>query len=165
MSPARDGWGLGCRAQPAAFDDCWRQVVAIELAGIPVRVVRSYDTRDAGHSGDFGPGWSLDVHTARLEEARAPGAGWTVTAQQGIPPVFCVQPRRPQLVTVAVDGGTRQYYQWVTQQERFPIKTVSKQGNWSEEYRRVLFTEQSPFLFELPHRLDPAGPPANHPRR
>ncbi|HEU4686437.1 MAG TPA: hypothetical protein VFS39_18160 [Nitrospira sp.] len=61
-------------------------------------------------------------------------------------------------VTVAVDGGTRQYYRWVTKEERFPIKTVSKEGTWSEEYRRVLFTPQSSFLFELPRRLDPAAP-------
>lgn len=63
-------------------------------------------------------------------------------------------------VTVARDGGSRQYYQWVTKVERFPIKTVSKQGNWSEEYRHLIFTEQSSFLFELPQRLDPVGPPA-----
>jgi hypothetical protein len=64
-------------------------------------------------------------------------------------------------VTVAEDGGNRQYYRWVTKTERFPLKTVSKQGTWSEEFHRVIFTEQSPFLFELPRRLDPANPPAN----
>lgn len=64
-------------------------------------------------------------------------------------------------VTVAEDGETRQYYRWVTKVERFPLKTVSKQGTWSEEFHRVIFTEQSPFLFELPRRLDPADPPAS----
>ena len=64
-------------------------------------------------------------------------------------------------VTVKEDGDTRQYYRWVTKVQRFPMKTVSKQGEWSEEFRRVIFTEQSPFLFELPRRLDPANPPAN----
>lgn len=62
-------------------------------------------------------------------------------------------------VTVAEDGVTRQYYRWVTKVQRFPIKTVSKQGRWSEEFRRLIFTEQSPFLFELPRRLDRANPP------
>lgn len=62
-------------------------------------------------------------------------------------------------VTVAENGGSRQYYQWVTKQERFPIKTVSKQGHWSAEYRHLIFTKQSSFLFELPQRLDPVGPP------
>ena len=64
-------------------------------------------------------------------------------------------------VTVKDRDETRQYYRWVTKTQRFPLKTVSKQGEWSEEFRRVIFTEQSPFLFELPRRLDPANPPAN----
>ncbi|MHC9062605.1 hypothetical protein ACYX34_07945 [Nitrospira sp. CMX1] len=64
-------------------------------------------------------------------------------------------------VTVAEEGETRQYYRWVTKVQRFPMKTVSKQGEWSEEFRRLIFTEQSRFLFELPQRLDPASPPAN----
>ena len=63
-------------------------------------------------------------------------------------------------VTVAENGETRQYYQWVTKVQRFPVKTVSKQGKWSEEFRHVNFTEQSPFLFELPRRLDWANPTA-----
>ena len=71
-------------------------------------------------------------------------------------------------VTVAESGEPRQYYRWVTKTQRFPLKTVSKEGKWSEEFRRVVFTEQSPFLFELPQRLDPANsplnmqPPSNH---
>jgi len=63
-------------------------------------------------------------------------------------------------VTVAENGETRQYYQWVTKVQRFPVKTVSKQGQWSEEYRHVIFTPQSSFLFELPRRLDWANPTA-----
>jgi hypothetical protein len=62
-------------------------------------------------------------------------------------------------VTVSENGGERRYYQWVTKVQRFPVKTVSKEGNWSEEYRRLVFTEQSPFLFELPRRLDRANQP------
>ncbi len=62
-------------------------------------------------------------------------------------------------VTVAEGGESRQYYQWVTKVQRFPVQTVSKQGKWSEEFRHLIFTEQSPFLFELPRRLDRANPP------
>lgn len=64
-------------------------------------------------------------------------------------------------VTVAEGGHTQQYYRWVTKAQRFPLKTVRKQGTWSEEFRRVIFTEQSPFLFELPRRLDNANPSAD----
>ena len=62
-------------------------------------------------------------------------------------------------VTVAAGGESRQYYQWVTKVQRFPVQTVSKQGTWSEEFRHLIFTEQSPFLFELPQRLDRANQP------
>jgi hypothetical protein len=62
-------------------------------------------------------------------------------------------------VTVSELGGERRYYQWVTKVQRFPVKTVSKEGSWSEEFQRLIFTEQSPFLFELPRRLDWANPP------
>jgi hypothetical protein len=62
-------------------------------------------------------------------------------------------------VTISENGGERQYYQWVTKVQRFPVKTVSKEGSWSEEFQRLIFTKQSPFLFELPHRLDLANPP------
>ena len=62
-------------------------------------------------------------------------------------------------VTVAAGGESRQYYQWVTKVQRFPVQTVSKQGTWSEEFRHLIFTGQSPFLFELPQRLDRANPP------
>jgi len=63
-------------------------------------------------------------------------------------------------VTVSENGGERHYYQWVTKVQRFPVKTVSKEGSWSEEFQRLIFTKQSPFLFELPQRLDPANPTA-----
>lgn len=67
-------------------------------------------------------------------------------------------------VKVSDQGAVREYYQWVTQMHRFPIKTVSKQGDWSLEYRRVIFTSQSPFLFELPQRLDRGIPPVESQR-
>lgn len=62
-------------------------------------------------------------------------------------------------VTVSENGDLRHYYQWITTAQRFPVKTVSKEGNWSEEFQRLMFVEQSAFLFELPLRLDPVNPP------
>jgi hypothetical protein len=65
-------------------------------------------------------------------------------------------------VTVSDEGVPRRYFQWVTTVQRLPIKTVSKEGNWSEEFQRVKFLDQPSFLFELPRRLDPANQPARH---
>ncbi len=61
-------------------------------------------------------------------------------------------------VTVAEGAARKQYYQWVTVAEKFPLKTVSKQGDWSVEYRHVVFTEQSALMFELPQRFDRGNP-------
>jgi hypothetical protein len=61
-------------------------------------------------------------------------------------------------VTVVEQGEPMQFYRWVTKAERFPLKTVGKKGQWSEEFRRPIFTEQSPFLFELPLLLNNANP-------
>jgi len=61
-------------------------------------------------------------------------------------------------VTVIVNGESKQYYQWVTQTHRFPIKTVSKHGDWSVEYRNVVFAKQSSLFFEPPRGYVQANP-------
>lgn len=53
-------------------------------------------------------------------------------------------------VTAVVNGEPVQYYQWVTSAERFAIKTVSKGGDWSLEYRNLKFTSQWERLFDPP---------------
>jgi hypothetical protein len=63
-------------------------------------------------------------------------------------------------VTVMAQGEPRQYYQWVTQVQRFPIKTVSKRGDWAVEYRNVVFAKQSSLFFETPRGYVPANPQA-----
>jgi hypothetical protein len=61
-------------------------------------------------------------------------------------------------VTVMTKGEPKQYYQWVTQAQRFPIKTVSKRGVWSVEYRNVVFARQSSLFFETPRGYVQANP-------
>lgn len=63
-------------------------------------------------------------------------------------------------VTVMMKGESKQYYQWVTQAQRFPIKTVSKRGDWSVEYRNVIFAKQSGLFFETPRGYVQANPPS-----
>ena len=45
----------------ASFDD-----LTIPVSGMPITIVRSYDTLDAATSGDFGNGWKLDIKQARV---------------------------------------------------------------------------------------------------
>jgi hypothetical protein len=63
-------------------------------------------------------------------------------------------------VTVMAQGEPRRYYQWLTQVQRFPIKTVSKRGDWALEYRNVVFTKQSSLFFETPRGYVRAQPQA-----
>ena len=43
----------------------------LEVAGIPITVARSYDSRDKA-GGEFGPGWRLALRGAELRDARLP---------------------------------------------------------------------------------------------
>lgn len=61
-------------------------------------------------------------------------------------------------VTVEREGQREQYYQWVPQAQRFAIKTVSKRGDHSLEYRNVIFAEQPVLYFELPIGYERGNP-------
>ncbi|XZE20921.1 putative Ig domain-containing protein [Pirellulaceae bacterium SH449] len=51
--------------------------LTIPVAGIPITIVRKYDTLDAQTSGDFGYGWSLDIRqaTVRIDASTLGGVG------------------------------------------------------------------------------------------
>lgn len=51
------------------------QDLYLPVAGIPLTVTRTYDSRDKGQ-GDFGIGWRLGFKTLRISESAVMGAGW-----------------------------------------------------------------------------------------
>ncbi len=51
--------------------------MAIEMAGLPLTVVRSYDSR-VKRRGDFGVGWDLDIRAGRVSHSRPIGEGFAV---------------------------------------------------------------------------------------
>jgi hypothetical protein len=55
------------------------QDLNVPMAGIPISVVRSYDSRDKTR-GDFGIGWRLDVQSLRLRVVGRQGEGWQINA-------------------------------------------------------------------------------------
>ena len=73
----------------------------LPVAGIPIQVIRSYDSRDK-RTGDFGVGWTLDIRNARVQESGAAGAGWQGTVGGGFLRNYCIQPTRPHLVSVTM---------------------------------------------------------------
>jgi YD repeat-containing protein len=59
------------------------QDLNVPMAGIPISVVRSYDSRDKT-KGDFGIGWRLDVQSLRLRVVGIHGQGWQQTQSGGV---------------------------------------------------------------------------------
>ena len=51
--------------------------MAVEMAGIPLSVVRTYDSR-IKRKGDFGYGWNLDIRGGRVSHSRPIGQGFAV---------------------------------------------------------------------------------------
>ncbi|MEO5961329.1 MAG: LamG-like jellyroll fold domain-containing protein, partial [Opitutaceae bacterium] len=91
-----------------AFED-----LKVPVAGIPITVTRTYDSRDA-RAGDFGPGWRLALNNIRTQKNRNLGAGWFQNERPpgNMDPFFFhfVEPLRERIVTVAMpDGETHRF--------------------------------------------------------
>ncbi|MGH7957643.1 MAG: Ig-like domain-containing protein, partial [Opitutaceae bacterium] len=89
-----------------AFED-----LKVPLAGIPITVTRTYDSRDL-RVGDFGPGWRLALNNIRVQKNRNLGAEWWQTPQSGELEIqfFDVLPLRERVVTVVLpDGETHRF--------------------------------------------------------
>ncbi|HWA28214.1 MAG TPA: LamG-like jellyroll fold domain-containing protein [Lacunisphaera sp.] len=83
-----------------AFED-----LKVPLAGIPITVTRTYDSRDT-RMGDFGPGWHVAVANVRVQKNRNLGANWYQTLQEGSGIQFYyVDPISQPIVTVTMPDG------------------------------------------------------------
>jgi RHS repeat-associated protein len=81
--------------------------LTVPVAGLPIQVVRTYDSRNRFTSGiDFSYGWTLDINAARLAESVALGDQWTETSTGGVFPDYCVQPVKAHVVTLTLQDGT-----------------------------------------------------------
>lgn len=80
--------------------------VSIPLAGIPIRVTRTYDTRQRNEPLDFGYGWSVDYQNVRIRESAKAGFSWRNF--QPIPGPFgqwCSRSNGARVVTVTLPDG------------------------------------------------------------
>jgi RHS repeat-associated protein/uncharacterized repeat protein (TIGR01451 family) len=71
----------------------------IPVAGLPLQLIRTYDSRDK-RVGDFGVGWTLAIKNIRLEKSVALGRYWRGVVVPGFIPQYCLQPDRPNVVTI-----------------------------------------------------------------
>ncbi len=84
------------------------QDLAVPVGGIPVQVLRTYDSLARNTSGDFGHGWTLDVSDFRVEVHRPLGDGGWEQYDCGVA-VFivtkCLRSHRPHYVSVTWPDG------------------------------------------------------------
>jgi RHS repeat-associated protein len=79
--------------------------LTVPVAGIPIQVIRSYDSRDKGQ-GDFGVGWRLSLANIRVQKSRNLGLNWQQTQTfSGFLPEYCVLATDNKLVTVTFPDG------------------------------------------------------------
>ncbi len=72
------------------------------LAGLPIQVTRTYDSRDKS-AGDFGVGWTLSLTNARLQTSGGKGGYNWSEIQRGAS--FSLQEARPHHVTITLPNG------------------------------------------------------------
>lgn len=88
--------------------------ITLPVAGLPISIVRTYDTRDAlaGRKGDFGPGWTLSTNNVRLQKNGKVGVGrddervWQTKRGGGFGGfTLAAYPIKPRIVTVTLPDG------------------------------------------------------------
>ena len=75
--------------------------LTIPVAGMPITLRRTYDSRRKQTTMDFGYGWSLDYQTLKVEENQSPSTGWQQVISGGM--FFrqaCLQPTKPHYVAI-----------------------------------------------------------------
>ncbi|MFQ5858193.1 MAG: hypothetical protein ACE5LU_21530 [Anaerolineae bacterium] len=78
--------------------------IDVPVAGLPIRVIRTYDSRDK-RVGDFGVGWTMRLTGVELAESGVAGEGWEETRAGGFFPTYCIESTQLQMVTVGFPNG------------------------------------------------------------
>ena len=80
--------------------------LSLPVAGVPISVTRTYDSRQRNKSQDFGFGWTIDYQNVRVQESRRLGFSWTITEERnGFLTESCVRPNGDPTVTVTLPDG------------------------------------------------------------
>lgn len=88
-----------------SFDD-----LTVPLAGLPITVTRTYDSRDRAQSLDFGYGWSIGFRSLRLQENLAAGRGWQINNYGGTFGQRCVESNGDRIVTITMPDGKQERF-------------------------------------------------------
>jgi RHS repeat-associated protein len=78
--------------------------VTIPMAGLPLSVIRLYDSRDKS-VGDFGVGWRIDLRSVRVRANRVQGTGWQANRSGGFFPVYSIVGSDQHKISVTLPTG------------------------------------------------------------
>jgi len=110
--------------------------LAIPVSGIPIQIMRTYDSRMRDEQGDFGYGWTLDISAVDVEESAHLGMDWIGINHGGMFPTYEIRPRQAKLVTViAIDGSVHIFdaqispaTQWLVPQQTVSMDFIPRPG-------------------------------------
>ena len=106
-----------------AFED-----LNVPVAGIPITVIRTYDSRDK-RKGDFGVGWRLDVKSMRFRVDGQHGTKWHVSRFGGTRErLFTLEPTGAHKISLTLPDGKVEEFDLTPQpdfQRFFPIFGVT----------------------------------------
>lgn len=81
----------------------------VPLAGLPIQITRTYDSRRRLEALDFGQGWSIGYQDVKVEESRVPGRYWTLNEYRrgpmGLILDFCIEPLGAPVITITLPDG------------------------------------------------------------
>lgn len=103
------------------------QDLNVPVAGIPITVTRTYDSRDKGQ-GDFGIGWRLGVRSLRVRANREQGTGWEVQKIGGALGSFVLVGADQHKVSLTLPNGKVEEFDLVitpTVSPLVPLETVT----------------------------------------
>jgi RHS repeat-associated protein len=80
--------------------------LTVPLPGLPVQIVRTYDSRNRNTQGDFGFGWTMSLLNVRVQKNRNFSAFWEETVDAtSLIPQYCVQSDNNKFVTITFPNG------------------------------------------------------------
>jgi RHS repeat-associated protein len=93
----------------------------IPVAGLPIQVIRTYDSRDK-RRGDFGIGWRQGYRTVEISCTESPGEGWQVV-KSGL--AWSLVPTRLHRCTIDRAGQRAEAFDFVPNPQVSPIVPFS----------------------------------------
>ncbi|MCX4257905.1 MAG: hypothetical protein OSJ54_13395 [Oscillospiraceae bacterium] len=104
------------------------QDMDVNVAGLPLTVIRSYDSRSRNTKGDFGYGWDMSTSGMKLTESCDMAKYWKSTSSSGGAwglPSYSISGTRAHIVTINYGNGKT---------EKFSMNVTNAYQMYSPEY-------------------------------